>query len=58
MNMMTLTRRVQNFIGFQSGTEWDFFTAAVSLDMIPIIVVYIFMQKKIQAGLTSGAVKG
>lgn len=57
-DMMTITRRVQNFIGFQSGTEWDFFTAAVSLDMIPIIVLYIFLQKRIQAGLTSGAVKG
>lgn len=58
MAKMTLTRRIQNFIGFQSGTEWDFFTAAVSLEMIPIIVVYFFLQKKIQAGLTSGAVKG
>ena len=48
----------KNFIGFQSGTEWDFFTASVSLAMLPIIVLYAFLQKQIQAGMTSGAIKG
>lgn len=57
LQLMTLTRRIQNFIGFQSGTEWDFFTAAVSLSMLPIIVLYAFLQKRVQAGLTSGAIK-
>ena len=45
MPLMTLTRRIQNFIGFQSGTEWDFFTASVTLAMVPIIVQYGFLQQ-------------
>lgn len=58
MPLMTLTRRIQNFIGFQSGTEWDFFTASVTLAMVPIIVLYGFLQQYVQSGITAGAVKG
>ena len=58
MPLMTLTRRIQNFIGFQSGTEWDFFTASVTLAMVPIIILYGFLQKYVQSGITAGAVKG
>ena len=57
-NLMTITRRVNNFIGFQSGTQWDFFTAAVSLSMVPIMILYAFLQKYIQNSVTSGAIKG
>lgn len=58
MPLMTLTRRIQNFIGFQSGIEWDFFTASVTLAMVPIIVLYGFLQQYVQSGITAGAVKG
>ena len=58
MPLMTLTRRIQNFIGFQSGTEWDFFTASVTLAIVPIIVLYGFLQQYVQSGITAGAVKG
>ena len=58
MPLMTLTRRIQNFIGFQSGTEWDFFTASVTLALVPIIVLYGFLQQYVQSGITAGAVKG
>ena len=57
-NLMTITRRVNNFVGFQSGTQWDFFTAAVALSMVPIIILYVFLQKYIQNSVTSGAIKG
>lgn len=56
--LMNITRRVNNFIGFMSGTQWDFFTAAVVLSMIPIVVVYAFLQKYVQGSITSGAIKG
>ena len=58
IDQMPLTRRIQNFIGFQSGTEWDFFTASVTLAMVPIIVLYGFLQQYVQSGITAGAVKG
>lgn len=56
--LATITRRINNFISQFSGTEWDFFTAAVSLAMVPIMALYIALQKYVQQGILSGAVKG
>jgi raffinose/stachyose/melibiose transport system permease protein len=33
-------------------------TAAVVLVVVPVVVVYIFLQKHIIKGMTAGAVKG
>lgn len=45
--LMNITRRVNNFIGVTNSTQWDFFTAAVALSMIPIIILYAVLQKQI-----------
>ncbi|QOV18739.1 carbohydrate ABC transporter permease [Blautia liquoris] len=39
-------------------TDYAALTAALTMASLPIILIYIFMSKKIQAGLTAGAVKG
>ena len=56
--LMNITRRVNNFIGVTNSKQWDFFTAAVALSMIPIIILYAVLQKQIQKSITAGAVKG
>ena len=40
------------------GTEWTLVLAFVSLTIVPAVLLYIFAQKFIIAGLTGGAVKG
>lgn len=40
------------------GTQWSLILAFVSLTIVPAIVLYVFAQKYIIAGLTGGAVKG
>jgi raffinose/stachyose/melibiose transport system permease protein len=40
------------------GSEWTLILAFVTLTIIPAVVLYIFAQKYIIAGLTGGAVKG
>lgn len=40
------------------GTNYGLMTAAVSLVVVPVIIVYIFLQKNIIKGMTVGAVKG
>lgn len=39
-------------------TDYATLGAALTLSSLPIIVIYMFMSSKIQAGLTAGAVKG
>ena len=46
-----------DYIG-QYFTEWNQILAFFAICMVPAIVFYIFAQKYIVAGLTSGAVKG
>jgi N-acetylglucosamine transport system permease protein len=53
-----LTQGIAN-ISVQAGYEadWAALFAAVVLSILPMIVVYAFFQRQIQAGLTAGAVK-
>jgi len=46
-----------NFQG-QYTTNWGLMTAAICMVLIPLIVLFIFLQKYFVQGLTSGAVKG
>jgi ABC-type glycerol-3-phosphate transport system permease component len=41
----------------QYSTNWPVLTAALTMSIIPIIVVYVRMQRQFVAGLTLGAVK-
>lgn len=45
-------------ISSQYGTDYGLMAAAVALVVIPVFIVYLFLQKYIVKGLTAGAVKG
>ncbi len=53
----TLPLSVYNFYG-QFSRSWNLVCADVVLVSLPVIVVYIFAQKWVIAGMTGGAVKG
>jgi multiple sugar transport system permease protein len=55
--MRPITAGIFNFMG-QYGTKWSYLTAFAVVTIIPVALVFIFMQKYIISGLTSGAVKG
>ena len=48
---------VFNLVG-QFNTNWPSLTAALTMAIIPVVLVYVRMQKQFVAGLTQGAVKG
>ncbi|MCC7206241.1 MAG: carbohydrate ABC transporter permease [Anaerolineae bacterium] len=54
--MRNLQPAIFSMVGRYS-TNWPALTAALTLSVLPIIVVYIFMQRQFVAGLTAGAVK-
>lgn len=45
-------------ISSQYGTDFGLMAAAVTIVVVPVLLVYILMQKNIIKGLTAGAVKG
>ncbi|MFF2483292.1 carbohydrate ABC transporter permease [Paenibacillus sp. NPDC058071] len=47
-----------NEISSQYGTDFGLMATAVSLTVIPVLIVYLFVQKYIEKGLTEGAIKG
>lgn len=52
-----ITTGIFNFMG-QYGTKWSYLTAFAVVTIIPVALIFIFMQKYIVSGMTSGAVKG
>lgn len=40
------------------STNWPALTASLTISLIPIVLVYLLMQKQFVAGLTTGAIKG
>ncbi len=52
-----ITAGIFNFMG-QYGTRWSYLTAFAVVSILPVVLIFIFMQKYIIAGMTSGAVKG
>ncbi|MCR2807429.1 carbohydrate ABC transporter permease [Paenibacillus soyae] len=45
-------------ISSQYGTDFGLMATAVSLTVVPVLIIYLFIQKYIEKGLTEGAVKG
>lgn len=45
-------------ISSKYGTDFGLMAASVTIIVIPVLIVYIFLQKNIIKGLTAGAVKG
>lgn len=52
-----ITAGIFNFMG-QYGTTWSYLCAFGIVTIIPVVLIFIFMQKYIVSGMTSGAVKG
>ncbi|HCM26345.1 MAG TPA: carbohydrate ABC transporter permease [Treponema sp.] len=55
--MRPITAGMFNFLG-QYGTKWSYLTAFAVVTILPVTLIFLFMQKYIISGLTSGAVKG
>lgn len=52
-----ITSGMFNFMG-QYGIAWNYLMAFGVVTIIPVVLIFIFMQKYIISGLTSGAIKG
>jgi ABC-type glycerol-3-phosphate transport system permease component len=55
--LRTLQPTIFAMVGRYS-TNWPALAAGLTISVLPIIIVYVFMQRHFVAGLTSGAVKG
>lgn len=47
-----------NEISSKYGTDYGLMAASVTLIIVPVLIIYLFLQKYIIKGLTAGAVKG
>ncbi len=56
-NIKTIPVGLQAFFA-ENSIQWAELFAALSIAIIPIIIVYAIMQKQFIEGLTAGAVKG
>jgi multiple sugar transport system permease protein len=56
-SMRPLTTGIYNFLGFQS-TSWNNIMAFGTVSVIPVVLIFVFIQRFIVSGLTNGAVKG
>ncbi|MCP3468807.1 carbohydrate ABC transporter permease [Bradyrhizobium sp. CCGUVB1N3] len=52
----TVTLGVQQFLG-QYITDWNSVLAALSMAILPVVIIYVVLSRQLIAGLTSGAVK-
>lgn len=55
---MTLALGLQSFISDQFAAHWTLFSAAAVLSSLPIMIVFMLLQRYIQNGLIAGGVKG
>ncbi|GBF71828.1 sugar ABC transporter permease [Paenibacillus sp. 598K] len=53
----TLTINIYKLFG-KFGSDWDIITASLILSSLPIVILYIALQKYIISGVAAGAVKG
>ena len=55
---MRAITRLLNELTSQEGTNYGLMASAVTLVIIPVIIVYVCLQKNIIKGMTAGAIKG
>ena len=53
----TISLTIYNFFGM-FARDWHYVFAALVLTILPVVLVYLWLQRYIVAGMTSGAVKG
>lgn len=58
MENRTIAVGLQQFIGGQYSQNWGPFAAGSILASIPIVIIFLSLQKYIVSGLTAGSVKG
>lgn len=56
-NNRTIPVTLKNLIG-QLGVQWDLITTGGIITIIPVCVMFFFVQRRLVEGLTAGAVKG
>jgi multiple sugar transport system permease protein len=49
---------LSEIMGSATGVDWGVLFAAASIQLLPIVVFVIFLQKYLMAGLTAGSMKG
>lgn len=54
----TLAVGLQGFISEQYSENWGPFAAGALLAAIPVVILFMFLQRFIVSGLTAGSVKG
>jgi arabinogalactan oligomer / maltooligosaccharide transport system permease protein len=55
---LTLAVGLQQFIKNEFSANWTQFSAAAVMASVPVVVIFMFLQKWIASGLVSGSVKG
>jgi arabinogalactan oligomer/maltooligosaccharide transport system permease protein len=58
MDSRTIAVGLQQFIGGQYSENWGPFAAGSILASVPIVIIFLSLQKYIVSGLTAGSVKG
>lgn len=53
----TVPLTIYNFFGMYAR-DWNYVFAALTLTILPILILYLCLQKYIVGGMTAGAVKG
>jgi arabinogalactan oligomer/maltooligosaccharide transport system permease protein len=54
----TLAVGLYGWVSSQLDANWGLFTAGAVISALPVLVLFLFLQKYIVSGLTAGAVKG
>jgi ABC-type glycerol-3-phosphate transport system permease component len=56
-SLLTVQPRVYSIVG-QYSTNWSLLCAAVVISVIPVVVLYLILQRRFVTGLTVGALRG
>lgn len=56
--LWTLMVGLNNFISADFNNDWGLFAAGAIVSSVPVVIIYLLLQKQIVGGLTAGAVKG
>lgn len=54
----TLAVGLYQWVSDQLSANWGLFAAGAVISAIPVVALFIFLQKYIVSGLTAGSVKG